>query len=338
MTQEDFRLEPFFWNDRNRTIRPWAQIGISLYFWQRWVPLLGPQYTVIVLDLRIRATQHANDTVVVSHADLAATTGLSRRTIERLLAPDRFTQDESISRFLTKGLLAKGAPIYSPSPRTKTVYRVAMDDPLHPADDPRTPTAAAEDEAADMSADERRLLRALQDAIPTLYASAALKLIHSCGQAVVEQQLDWFPHRDSSWATNDAAAFVAYCRDSRPMPTRLKGEAAYERSLQAAEAAVLDQIQQEQQQLPLGRNGLTESLLAKLPPGPRLALRGRFQVDEADSGKLHVTCSAPGYLTLLKAYRAAFVEAGRRYTGQDVTLVYIVAGAQPPPTNGSASP
>ena len=325
MTQNDFHLEPFFWNDRNRAIRPWAQIGVSLYFWQRWVPLLGPQYTVIIIDLRIRATQQTDDAVVVSNADLATTTGLSQRTIERLLAPSRFTPESILTQFLMKHALPKGPRVYSRPSRTRTVYRVAMDDPLHPEDDPNSAPKPSESTATETSIGNDRLIAQLKEAIPSLYSAAALNLIETCGHKVIEQQLEWFSHRDSSWAANEAAAFVAYCRDDRPMPPRLKGEAAYQQSIRASEAVVLDEIRQEQQRLPLDPTGLTERLLAELPPGPRLALRGRFQVHETQPGQLRITCRAPGFLTLLKAYRPAFINAGRDHLGRDVTLVYAIA-------------
>lgn len=116
--------------------------AIGRYLVRRWLPDLGTNGYAIVQVLRDRAyynpqtSELRNDIFVESMADLAQACGLSESTLRR-----EFAKNAALAEFVRK------APAYQPSQRPApfgrtvekagTVYWVAMDDPIHAADEAR---------------------------------------------------------------------------------------------------------------------------------------------------------------------------------------------------------
>jgi len=83
-------LEGFFLNPRNEIVKPDRYVASSKYFWDKWVPELGPNLTVIIMQLRKhcfynRSTGEKRDSVHMSLDQLAVECGFSWRTICREL-------------------------------------------------------------------------------------------------------------------------------------------------------------------------------------------------------------------------------------------------------------
>ncbi len=135
-------LRPFYWDLRNHIVRPWDTVQITRYFWYRWIPIIGPSYTLIIVNFRLLCAdqpQEEGDSnrLVVPHAKLAELCGLSLPTIKRSLAPRTF-RDPS-TWFLPLFLRPYRRYLYDPNKRKKVRapngYQVAMDDPLLPEDE-----------------------------------------------------------------------------------------------------------------------------------------------------------------------------------------------------------
>jgi len=153
-------LKPFYWDLRNRIIRPWETVQTSRYFWYRWTPVLGPTYTVIIINFRLLCAEQDSKEgdpgrLVVPHAKLAELSGLSAPTIKRQLAPRTF-RDPS-KWFLPLFLSPYKRYVYDPKMRKKirdtNGYKVAMDDPLLPQDKKLLRGLYAEEEISQMIRD-----------------------------------------------------------------------------------------------------------------------------------------------------------------------------------------
>jgi hypothetical protein len=137
--RETVTFRAYYWEAYNEVVQPRA---IGRYLVRRWLPDLGTNGYAIVQVLRDRAYHNPqtgelrNDVFVESMADLARACGLSESTLRR-----EFAKNAALAEFVRK------APAYQPSRRPApfgrtvekagTVYWVAMDDPIHPADEAR---------------------------------------------------------------------------------------------------------------------------------------------------------------------------------------------------------
>jgi len=137
--RETVTFRAYYWEAYNEIVQPRA---IGRYLVRRWLPDLGTNGYAIVQVLRDRAYHNPktgelrNDIFVESMADLAQACGMSESTLRR-----EFSKNAALADFVRK------APAYQPSRRPApfgrtvekagTVYWIAMDDPIHAADEAR---------------------------------------------------------------------------------------------------------------------------------------------------------------------------------------------------------
>lgn len=254
------QLSPFYWDLRNRITRPWDSVGqlVSKYFWKRWMPVLGPEYTILIIELRQLAAASSlargtpsfasnAPTVQVSHQDLADRTGFSLRKIQRLLTPSAMRKPENW--FVGRFLRVENCYVYDEARKKKVrvanSYAIAIDDPLHPEDEEEINIEFTRREREDLraqgfeatlpqpepaesllpstlppvSAEEERVYQLAKELVPDLSLTVLARLIATVGHPAVLRQLEWFPLRDNTWAKNGpAAAFFTYCKEDRPEP------------------------------------------------------------------------------------------------------------------------
>ncbi len=232
-------LDPFYWDLRNKVIAPERSLAVTFYFLDRWAPILGADYTAAILQFRRLAQESpTRGEVEISQAELADRLGVSRRKFQRLFAPACFLDPDSW--FLPLFVRLEHRWVKSSSTgrahQAPNVYRIAIDDPLHPEDEtellPRLAPREHSDRAAQvptalpipsLEASQEELVARLRELVPTLVPSAVQQLLASVGPEVIGRQLEWFPHRDNSWAKNGpAAAFHSYCKQDTPEPEDLR--------------------------------------------------------------------------------------------------------------------
>ena len=128
------RLHPYYGEARTRLVQPDHVRVQSAYFWKHWVPLLGPDLAVLVVQLRNMcyynpATGERRDWCFPAQATLAAAIGVKNtHTIANLLKrpyADLFVRVEERYRY---------DPALGKKVQTSSIYYVRMDDPLTPAD------------------------------------------------------------------------------------------------------------------------------------------------------------------------------------------------------------
>jgi hypothetical protein len=128
------RLHPYYGEARNRIVQP-DQVRVqTAYFWKKWVPLLGPDLAVLIVQLRNMcyynpATGERRDWCFPSQATLAAAIGVKNtHTIANLLKrpyAELFVRVEERYRY---------DPLRRKKVQTTSLYHVRMDDPLTPED------------------------------------------------------------------------------------------------------------------------------------------------------------------------------------------------------------
>jgi len=140
------RLTPEYRRLRDALLRPHLRLTESRYFWERWKPRLGPDATILIMEVRDRcnralAAAHQGDSTTdgctVSAAELAAACGFSRVTLWRLL------QRQEVQRFIR----VEHNYIYDrrigKKRRTLSTYHVLMEDPLVEEDEAQLETLLA---------------------------------------------------------------------------------------------------------------------------------------------------------------------------------------------------
>lgn len=133
MRPEKLSLSPVYRHLRDSITRPHLRLTESRYFWERWKPRLGPDATVLIMEVRDRCNQSiagadgADGTggdCTVGATELAAACGFSRVTLWRIL------QREEVKRFVW----VEHNYVYDQSMgkkrRTISTYHVLMEDPL----------------------------------------------------------------------------------------------------------------------------------------------------------------------------------------------------------------
>jgi len=133
LTDAQIEIQPFYYDLRNKIVQPKNVVVESKYFWDKWKPRLGPNLTVIIIELRRRCyynpeTGEKRDYCWPSLKTIASSCGISVSTLQReLKRPEaklfiriepRYIYNEKIGRMS----------------RTTNIYYVAMDDPLLPED------------------------------------------------------------------------------------------------------------------------------------------------------------------------------------------------------------
>lgn len=133
MRPEKLSLSPVYRHLRDSITRPHLRLTESRYFWERWKPRLGPDATILVMEVRDRCnrsltsadgTDGSGGDCTVGANELAAACGFSRVTLWRIL------QREEVKRFVW----VEHNYVYDQSMgkkrRTISTYHVLMEDPL----------------------------------------------------------------------------------------------------------------------------------------------------------------------------------------------------------------
>jgi hypothetical protein len=133
MRPEKLALSPIYRHLRDSITRPHLRLTESRYFWERWKPRLGPDATILVMEVRdrcnrslaaVEGTDGSGGDCTVGALELAAACGFSRVTLWRIL------QREEVKRFVW----VEHNYVYDPSMgkkrRTISTYHVLMEDPL----------------------------------------------------------------------------------------------------------------------------------------------------------------------------------------------------------------
>ena len=127
-------LEGFYLNARNEIVNPDRYIVSSKYFWDKWVPELGPNLTILIMQLRKhcfynRTTGEKRDTVFLCLDQLAGECGFSDRTIQREMT------NQIATKFIKIIPNYKYDETLQKKVRTSNTYQVVLDDPIHPSDE-----------------------------------------------------------------------------------------------------------------------------------------------------------------------------------------------------------
>ena len=136
MRPQRLSLSPAYRHVRDSILRPHLRITESRYFWERWKPRLGPDATVLIMEVRERCnrtlgspnTDAGTDGVgrdcTVGATELASACGFSRVTLWRLL------QREDVRQFVWVEHNYVYDKAMGKRRRTISTYHVLMEDPL----------------------------------------------------------------------------------------------------------------------------------------------------------------------------------------------------------------
>lgn len=130
-------LQEAYANAYNQLVKPDKVFVATQYFRLRWVPLLGPALSWVIIALRQhcywnKRTGEKRDWCLVTQEELAEEVGVSVATLRRLLQQehaDKFVLDVT-QRYRYDPNLQKRV-------RSRPMYRIRMDDPLVPEDEAR---------------------------------------------------------------------------------------------------------------------------------------------------------------------------------------------------------
>ena len=357
--RSSLQLSPFYWDLRNRVTRPWDCVGqlVSKYFWRRWKPILGPEYTMLIIELRLQAAEldassSGAPVVQVSHQDLADRTGLSLRKIQRLLSPSTMRRPENW--FLGKFLRVESRYVYDEALKKKirvaNTYAVAIDDPLHPEDEEAIGMQVAQREQQDLQAqglepplprpepatepplpstmppatvDEERLYQRAREMVPDLSLSVLARLFSTVGPDTISRQLDWFPQRDNRWARNGpAAAFFTYCKEDRPPPEPVRREArASQQDAQALEEARAQTVAAAPAPLQ-DQPDVWRRVLEHLPTASRYSIGSRLEFIGQGPGFVRCRCPSKGDAWLIRQNQAVWNDAATAALGTPTVVVF----------------
>lgn len=133
-TFEMIHLEGFFLSARNEIVNPSQGVPATKYFWDKWAPELGPNLSILIMQLRKHCiyNQHeerGGSTTFLSLEEIAKECGMSKSTVKREL------RNPVVKSFI------KIYPNYKYNERLRkkvrcpNTYQVALDDPIHPSDE-----------------------------------------------------------------------------------------------------------------------------------------------------------------------------------------------------------
>src|SRR5262249_41958610 len=101
----DVTLLPYYGSARDRIVQPDRALLVRSYFVERWLPRLTGDEVKIVVVLRNLARAHGIEAsapvVEVTIRHLVELTGISRGTLNRLLAADHL-RESALGRFIQK--------------------------------------------------------------------------------------------------------------------------------------------------------------------------------------------------------------------------------------------
>lgn len=139
------QLSPIYRRLRDSILRPHLRLTESRYFWEKWKHLLGPDATILIMEVRDRCNRSLSgdtgsasaagcvlgDGCTVSANELAAACGFSRVTLWRILQREDVRQFVHVEHnYVYDRRIGKRR-------RTVSTYHVLMEDPLVPEDEPR---------------------------------------------------------------------------------------------------------------------------------------------------------------------------------------------------------
>jgi hypothetical protein len=181
----DVTLLPYYGSARDRIIRPDRALIVRSYFIERWLPRLSGDELKVLVVLRNLARVHGdrsaatagaeNPAVEVTIRHLVELTGISRGTLNRLLAADHL-RESALGRFVQKQ--AQRVPGIIGTIQGPNIYHVRMDDPIAPEDEPALREALADlemerrysalltSEAAELDSEPRPAPRGEPRAVP----------------------------------------------------------------------------------------------------------------------------------------------------------------------------
>lgn len=158
----DVTLLPYYGSARDRVIRPDRALILRSYFIERWLPrLTGDELKVLVVLrnlARVHGVETGSPTVEVTIRHLVALTGISRGTLNRLLAADHL-RDRPLGQFVQKQ--AQRVPGIIGTIQGPNIYHVRMDDPIAPEDE-----AALREALADLEMERRYSALLAEEAAP----------------------------------------------------------------------------------------------------------------------------------------------------------------------------
>jgi hypothetical protein len=141
----DVTVLPYYGSARDRIIRPDRALMLRSYFVERWLPRLTGDELKVLVVLRNLARAHVVETdapaVEITIKHLVELTGISRGTLNRLLAADHL-RESVLGRFVQKQ--AQRVPGIIGTIQGPNIYHVRMDDPIAPEDEPALREALAD--------------------------------------------------------------------------------------------------------------------------------------------------------------------------------------------------
>ncbi len=144
----EIALLPYYNQLENEITKPNQGTFVTRYFQTKWRPCLGSEASSIVLALRLLANKDGE--TFASQETIASCAGLSARALRRWLSdnedavaacsPRWQAQWQLLHRHFLRSkssrYLIRREGTYSRARRTTNLYHVAMDDPVHPDDEP----------------------------------------------------------------------------------------------------------------------------------------------------------------------------------------------------------
>jgi hypothetical protein len=91
---DEAEIRPLRRKPSHYLLKPEERVTFSRYFFEKWVPLLGPTRSMVIL--KFRSFCAGKNSVVLRMADAAKAIGISERHLRRVL------QDERVKRFIKK--------------------------------------------------------------------------------------------------------------------------------------------------------------------------------------------------------------------------------------------
>jgi len=129
-------VSPFYHSSVNEITQPNSYTACSHYLTRRWKRELGPTGYAILTSFRDRCffnrkTGELRDVIQVPVTDIAEECGISEKTVRREMATNRALQRFVRAQREPVPDIRRGGWHWGPN-----TYQVAMDDPIHPSDEP----------------------------------------------------------------------------------------------------------------------------------------------------------------------------------------------------------
>lgn len=135
-TSEMIQLEGFFLSARNEIVNPNQAVPATKYFWDKWAPELGPNLSMLIMQLRKhciynRHEERGGSTTFLSLDEIGKECGISKSTVKREL------RNPLVKSFIKIYPNYKYNEQLRKKVRCANTYQVALDEPIHPSDEPK---------------------------------------------------------------------------------------------------------------------------------------------------------------------------------------------------------